>query len=210
MIVLEKTAKTVEDAINLALLELDTTIDQVDYEILESGSKGLLGIGAKEAKVRVSMAYDVNKCVIDFLKPIFASLNIDPQYEVIEKDEVTWFAFSGRNLGSLIGRRGETLDALQYLVCLAVNRKFAEKKKIVLDVEGYRASREETLANLAQKMAEKVRKSSRDVVLEPMSPHERRIIHMTLQDSKFVTTASEGNEPYRKVIIRKKGGYHRS
>ena len=120
-----------------------------------------------------------------------------------EREGIVWITFHGKGLGAIIGRRGETLDALQYLTNLAVNRQFEEKTRIVLDVEGYRAEREKTLANLARKMADKARRSDRDVILEPMSPHERRIIHIALQDAEGVKTVSVGEEPYRKVIIKR-------
>lgn len=139
---------------------------------------------------------------IKFLTPVFESLKISPEYEITERDSIHWVTFQGKGLGVLIGRRGETLDALQYLTNLAVNRQFEEKNRIVLDVEGYRAARAETLTNLAKKMANKARRSHRDMMLEPMSPHERRVIHMALQNEEDVRTVSVGEEPYRKVIIK--------
>ena len=201
----EMSAKTVDAAIELALAELNAGLDQVEYEILENGSKGILGLGAKDARVRVTFNEGPEQRAIEFLQPIFKKLNVNPEYIAIEREGALWISFSGQNLGAIIGRRGETLDALQYLTNLAVNRQYDDKTRIILDVEGYRQTREDTLAGLAKKMADKARKSGRDVVLEPMSPHERRIIHMTLQEERGIRTYSQGEEPYRKVVITKKG-----
>jgi spoIIIJ-associated protein len=138
-----------------------------------------------------------------FLNPIFASLKVKPQQEIQVKEGIVWLVFSGPNLGSLIGRRGETLNALQYLTNLAVNRARKEHARLVLDVEGYRAGREETLVALAKKMAEKAIRTGRRVELEPMNPHERRIVHIALQNDKRVVTNSQGEEPYRRVVINR-------
>ncbi|MBQ2887732.1 MAG: protein jag [Firmicutes bacterium] len=213
MIVLEKSAKTVDAAVELALKELGVAKADVEVEVLDPGSKGVLGLfGGKDAVVRVS--YNDNnpgRDAINFLQPIFAKLKVNPTYTIEEKEGMVWITFKGKGLGAIIGRRGETLDALQYLTNLSVNRQFEEKSRIVLDVEGYRAEREKTLANLAKKMADKARRSERDVILEPMSPHERRVIHIALQDMEDIKTVSVGEEPYRKIIIKRvhkeKSGY---
>lgn len=205
MVVIEKSAKTVEQAVELALQELGAKRDAVEVEVLDPGAKGVLGLfGGKDAQVRVTYNdNDPSRDAIKFLQPIFASLHVSATHTVEEREGITWITFQGKGLGAIIGRRGETLDALQYLTNLAVNRQFEEKTRIVLDVEGYRAEREKTLANLARKMADKARRSDRDVILEPMSPHERRIIHIALQDAEGVKTVSVGEEPYRKVIIKR-------
>jgi spoIIIJ-associated protein len=205
MIVLEKSAKTVDAAIELALAELGVDKNVVEIEVVDPGSKGVLGLfGGKEAVVRVSYN-DKNpgRDAIAFLQPIFESLRVNPEHSIEDKDGMVWITFRGRGLGAIIGRRGETLDALQYLTNLAVNRQFEEKSRIVLDVEGYRAEREKTLTQLAKKMADKARRTERDVILEPMSPHERRVIHIALQDAPGVKTVSVGEEPYRKIIIKR-------
>lgn len=139
-----------------------------------------------------------------FLNPIFASLKVKPQQEIQIKEDILWLVFSGPGLGNLIGRRGETLNALQYLTNLAVNRNRKEHARLVLDVEGYRAGREEALMALAKRMAEKALRSGRRVELEPMNPHERRIVHMALQNDKRVDTMSQGEEPYRRVVISRR------
>lgn len=220
MKVVRKNAKTIEAAVELALEELGVGRDQVEVNVIEQPVKGMLfGIGAKDAVVEVSYedaaaaapaepaavaaaTADPGADAIAFLTPVFEALKIRPEYQITEEDGIHWVTFHGKGLGVLIGRRGETLDALQYLTNLAVNRQFEEKNRIVLDVEGYRATRAETLTNLAKKMANKARRSHRDMILEPMSPHERRVIHMALQDEEDVRTVSVGEEPYRKVIIK--------
>lgn len=205
MVVVEKSAKTVEQAVELALQELGVKRDAVEVEVLDPGAKGVLGLfGGKDAQVRVTYNdNDPGRDAIKFLQPIFANLHVSATHTVEEREGIVWITFHGKGLGAIIGRRGETLDALQYLTNLAVNRQFEEKTRIVLDVEGYRAEREKTLANLARKMADKARRSDRDVILELMSPHERRIIHIALQDAEGVKTVSVGEEPYRKVIIKR-------
>lgn len=205
MKVIEKSAKTVDAAVALAVAELGCTAADVEVEVLDPGAKGVLGLfGGKDAVVRVSYNdNDPARDAIAFLQPIFKSLKVLPTHEVEDKDGITWITFHGRGLGAIIGRRGETLDALQYLTNLAVNRQFEEKTRIVLDVENYRAERERTLTGLAKKMADKARRTDRDVILEPMSPHERRIIHIALQDEEDIKTVSVGEEPYRKIIIKR-------
>lgn len=205
MKVIEKSAKTVDAAIELALEELGCTQNDVEVEVLDPGSRGVLNLfGGKNAVVRVSYnENDPARDAINFLQPIFQSLKVIPTHDVEDKDGITWITFHGKGLGAIIGRRGETLDALQYLTNLAVNRQFEEKTRIVLDVENYRAERENTLTGLAKRMADKVRRTDRDVILEPMSPHERRIIHIALQDEEDIKTVSVGEEPYRKIIIKR-------
>lgn len=201
---LEKSAKTVDLAVELACKELGIEREDADYEVLDPGSKGVLGLfGGKDAVVRVTLPNNPGENAIEFLQPIFDKLKVHPTHTIETKDDSLWISFSGTGLGAVIGRRGETLDALQYLTNLAVNRQFEEKTRIILDVEGYRQSREETLTHLAQKMVDKVRRTGKDVMLEPMSPHERRIIHIALQDEKGIKTFSLGEEPYRKVVIKK-------
>jgi len=159
----------------------------------------------------------IQEDALSFLEPIFARMQVSPTHKAEVKDGMFYLSFFGQNLGSLIGRRGETLNALQYLVNLAINQNRSEHVRILLDVEGYRKSREETLEALARKMAEKAVRSGQRVRLEPMNPHERRIVHMALQEDHRVETISQGEEPYRRVVISKKnhgnmnrghGSYH--
>jgi len=309
---IEVSAKTLENAIDKALAELNVDMDQIECEVLDSGSRGIFGFGQRDAKIKVKVVneavkgsngeaaktfaekrqvspapapvfqpqtvkevktaknetagrpaqaqqaapakneensrtepfkktngaktekpgaskgnnfaakksaprerklyignYNREEAVaqaVTFLQPIFDSLQLPLEYRVEDKEGVLWLIFSGQGLGPVIGHRGETLDALQYLTNLKVNlgRERENKACIVLDVDGYRDSRAQTLVALAHKMADKARRSGRDVVMEPMSPHERRIIHIALQNENGIKTYSLGEEPYRKVVICKK------
>ena len=230
MITVEKTGKTVEEAVQAALKELQVTENDVTVEVLEQPKSGFLGlIGARPAKVAVTLIkkeepVQEEKAVVEtkeesapivgedpivvgkaFLMDVFAKMNLTVAIEVEEKEEVVLFDLKGNDLGILIGRHGQTLDALQYLTNLAANKNAGEgRKRIVLDVEDYRKRREETLVRLAQRLANKVKRRNQRIVLEPMSRHERKIIHMALQDDPQIATYSEGEEPYRKIVIAAK------
>lgn len=201
---LEKSAKTIDEAIDAALAELGRSREEVTIDIVRMPSKGIFGIGAKDAIVRVSAEDSVTAFAIDFLSNIFKKFDLDVEIRTSEGEEFITLDLVGKDLGILIGRRGETLDALQYLTNLTVSRHFEERSKFILDVEGYRAKREETLERLAKKLAERVKESGKNMSLEPMSPYERRIIHTVLQSDDQVRTFSEGEEPYRKVVIARK------
>lgn len=201
---LEKSAKTIDEAIDAALAELGRSREEVTIDIVRMPSKGIFGIGAKDAIVRVSAEDNVTAFAIDFLSNIFKKFDLDVEIRTSEGEEFITLDLVGKDLGILIGRRGETLDALQYLTNLTVSRHFEERSKFILDVEGYRAKREETLERLAKKLAERVKESGKNMSLEPMSPYERRIIHTVLQSDDQVRTFSEGEEPYRKVVIARK------
>ena len=200
---MEKTGKTIEEAVALALSELKVGIDRIDYEVLEAPSRGFLGfIGTKLAKVRVTVKpIDLMKVAQDFLERIFNLMKLEVQLERITKQDNTVFNIRGNDLGILIGKHGQTLDALQYLTNLTTNREAESKVRIVLDVEDYRQRRAETLTRLACRLADNVRRRGEKVVLEPMSSNERKIIHLSLQNDQRVVTYSEGEEPYRKVVI---------
>ena len=201
---LEKSGKTIDEAIDAALAELGRSREDVTIEIVKMPSKGIFGIGAKDAIVRVSAEDSATAYAMEFLTNIFKKFELDVTIRAIEGDEFITLDLVGKDLGLLIGRRGETLDALQYLTNLTVSRHFEDRNKFILDVEGYRAKREETLERLAKKLAERVKESGKNMSLEPMSPYERRIIHTVLQSDDHVRTFSEGEEPYRKVVIAKK------
>ena len=201
---LEKTGKTIDDAIDAAVAELGCSREDVTIEIVTMPSKGIFGIGAKPALVRVSLEDSATAYAMEFLNTIFKKFELDVDIHPIEGEEFITLDLVGKDLGILIGRRGETLDALQYLTNLTVSRHFEDRSKFILDVEGYRAKREETLERLARKLAERVKESGKNISLEPMSPYERRIIHTVLQSYEQVRTFSEGEEPYRKVVIAKK------
>ncbi|MBZ4687624.1 MAG: spoIIIJ-associated protein [Clostridia bacterium] len=199
----EVTGKTVEDAISNALEQLGVGRDDVEIEVLEEPNKGFLGlIGHKDARVKVTEKENPAKICFDFLKETCRLMGINVEIEYSQDaDGYLKFNINADNPGLLIGRRGETLDSLQYLTNLVVNKKVKDKCKIILDTEGYREKREKTLINLANRLSEKVKKYKRNVVLEPMAPHERRIIHTALQMDPQVKTYSEGEEPHRKVVI---------
>lgn len=204
---LEKTGKTVEEALELALAELNVGREEIDYEILEAPSKALFGfIGGKLAKIKVTVKPKVEKIdpvarAKELLQNIFNTMKLDVSIEKMTNTEGVTLNLRGDDLGVLIGKHGQTLDALQYLVNLSSNRDCEERTRIILDVEDYRKRRAETLTNLAMRLADKVKRRGEKVVLEPMSPHERKIIHMALQNDNRVSTYSEGEEPFRKVVI---------
>lgn len=199
---IEKTGKTVEEAINEALLELDTSRDDVEIEIIDEGSKKMLGIiGGKEAIVKVTVLDKGSEVAEEFLVNILNLMEIEADIYIEESQELIDVSINGEEIGILIGRRGETLDALQYLTGLAVNRKNVEYKRVTLDIENYRAKREETLKKVAIKMAGRVIKTKKSYKLEPMNPFERRIIHSELQNNRKIETYSVGEEPNRRVVI---------
>lgn len=202
---IDVSGKTVEEAIQLALKELAVERDRAVIEVLEEPSRGFLGLlGGKQARVRVVVADDPAKLALDFLGEVLVCFNLEVKTEVEERDNGTYITFRGKDLGVLIGRKGETLDALQYLLNLAVSRKTNERTRFILNVEDYRQRREESLIRLARQLSEKAKRTGRAVTLEPMSPYERRIIHTALQADSRVYTFSEGEEPYRKVVISPK------
>lgn len=205
---MEATGRTVEEAIEASLEELGVRKEDVEIEILEEPNRGLFGIlGSKQARVRVTVKLSAEESAREFLNTVFEKMKMDVEIAAEEKEGYLHLSLSGANMGILIGRRGETLDALQYLVNLVVNKKLSglgERARIILDIEGYRSKREKTLINLAEKISMRVRRTGSKVVLEPMNPHERRIIHTALQGDDEVQTYSEGVEPYRKVVVAPK------
>lgn len=196
-------AKTVDDAITKALIELETTSDQLVYEVVDKGSAGFLGIGAKPAIIRARKEATLEDKAVDFLKKIFQAMNLPVEIETAYNDEEKEMSINlvGEDMGILIGKRGQTLDSLQYLVGMIVNKGSEGYVRVKLDTENYRSRRKETLETLAKNIAYKVKRTKRSVSLEPMNPYERRIIHAALQNDKYVTTRSEGEEPFRHVVI---------
>jgi len=199
---IETTGKTVEEAIELGLKELKKKKEHVKIEVIEAPNKGFLGfIGSKLAKVKLTVVENPEGDAKVFLKDVLKTMAIEAEIETrLEGNNLNIF-LEGPNMGVIIGRRGQTLDSLQYLVSLVVNKNREEYLKVFIDTENYREKREETLIRLANKMAKKAKKIGKTVVLEPMNPYERRIIHASLQNNPFVQTYSEGDEPYRKVVI---------
>lgn len=229
MIMVEKSAKTIEDAVQSAIEELKAERDKVNIEVLEQPVKGIFGIGSKLAKVRVSLKEEKAPVKISeknsgkkeiritdftlekekarkFLREVLEAMDIKAEIRVKDSNESLYINLAGPKMGVIIGRRGQTLDSLQYLVSLVVNKDKERDNfvKVILDTEDYRKKREETLQRLARRLADRVQKTGKNVELEPMNPYERRIIHSTLQEFEGITTFSEGEEPYRKVIISHK------
>lgn len=199
----EKTGRTVDEALELALIQLDTARENVEVEVLEEDSKGFLGLfGNKDARIRVTIKVTVDSIAEDFLKDVFENMGVkDTTIQTSLENDVLNINVEGENMAILIGRRGQTLDSLQYLTSLVVNKDREDYIRVILDTENYRKKRKETLERLANKLAYKAKKMRKDIVLEPMNPYERRIIHSALQGNPHVSTRSEGDEPYRKVII---------
>lgn len=235
----EFSAKTVDDAITAACQDFFVTSDKLDYEVLEEGYSGFLGIGAKPALIKARVkedkeivketvkepvkevlkeektfvketakvsnvdAREVEEAAKKFLGEVFDAMEmeviVDAKYDDAEK--ALDVDMRGEEIGILIGKRGQTLDSLQYLVSLVVNRGQADYIRVKLDTENYRQRRKETLENLAKNIAYKVKRTKRPVSLEPMNPYERRIIHSALQNDRYVTTHSEGEEPFRRVVV---------
>ena len=199
---IEVSGKTVDDALTEALIRLSATSDQVEYEVIEKGSTGfLLGFGSKPAIIKVRKKVTVEDTIRDFLGKVFDAMKLEVEIVITKEENVYSVELKGADMGVLIGKRGQTLDSLQYLANLAVNKNSEEYVKVKIDTEDYRNRRKETLENLAKNIAYKVKRTKRPVSLEPMNPFERRVIHSALQNDKFVTTHSEGEEPYRHVVV---------
>lgn len=234
---IEQEAKTVEEAIQLALEKLGLSEADATVEILEKEKTGFLGFGSKLAKVKVTaleesddveeepvvmasepkkqpvskeIKTDADKRAVAFLGSVFEKMNLEVKMDCEVKEREVHIELSGSEMGSVIGRRGETLDALQYLTTLAVNRSSDEYYKISLDTENYRSEREKTLQNLAVRLAEKAIRNRKNVSLEPMNAYERKIIHSALQDNEMIHTYSVGEEPNRKIIISPKNAVKRN
>lgn len=208
MRIIEKSGKTIEDAIKAALQELSLAEDNVDIEVLEEPKNGFFGIiGSKDALVRVSEKQNDYHKINEFLNVVFEKMRLNPEISIREENGNILVNLQGEDLGILIGRRGETLDSLQFLANLFINKSSENYRKVIIDIEDYRKKRENTLYSLADKLSQKVKRTGRKISLEPMSPQERRIIHMALQDNKNVNTYSEGEEPFRKVVIAPKRNY---
>lgn len=200
----ESVGKTIEEALEKALAELKATLDEVEYDVIEEPTKGFLGIlGGKAGKIRVTLKDNSNKVAKEFIDDILKCMNVDLVSSVDSEDGTLNIKFDGDDdqMGYIIGRRGETLDALQFLTNLVVNKNSSEHKKVLMDVGNYRQKREESLIRFSMKMARSVVRKKKPVKLEPMNPYERRIIHAALQNDPYVRTYSEGEEPNRRVVI---------
>ena len=204
----EFTGKTVEDAVMEAAIKLETTSDRMEYEVLEKGSNGFLGIGSKPARIRARKVMETAERAEKFLMDVLEAMDLKATVSLEEnKEERTLdIDLAGDDMGVLIGKRGQTLDSLQYLVSLVVNKGEDDYIRVKVDTENYRQRRKDTLENLAKNIASKVRRTGKAVTLEPMNPYERRVIHSALQNDRYVETHSEGEEPFRKVVVALKEG----
>lgn len=245
----EQSAKSVNDAVEAALKVLNADRDEVEIEIIDEGAKGFLGIGAREATVRVTLknaggadkapakkasetkanadkptkptnadkpkksaaSGNPEETAVKFLKDIFDAMNLEVEISSSLDEQALSIDLSGENMGIVIGKRGDTLDSLQYLTSLVVNRESVDYIKVSIDTENYREKRTEALTALSKRLADKVTRTGKKFTLEPMNPYERHVIHSNLQDSATVTTYSIGSEPYRKVVIAPKNSkqYHK-
>jgi spoIIIJ-associated protein len=197
-------AKTVEEAITTASLEFGVASEDLDYEVVEKGSTGFLGLGSKPAIIKARKKESFIDDIKEYLDNLFRAMDIETKVniEFDEADSSMTIDLEGPDMGILIGKRGQTLDALQYLISLYVNKKSESYIRVKLDTENYRARRKDTLENLAKNIAFKVKRTRKSFALEAMNPYERRIIHSALQNDKYVETYSEGEEPYRHVVVK--------
>lgn len=200
---MEFSGKTVDDAVVEACSKLLISREKLEYEVIDEGNSGFLGLGSKPALIKARQKLEIDDTAKVFLDDVFRAMGIDAEVNIKydEFDKTMNIDISGDDMGILIGKRGQTLDSLQYLTNLVVNKNTEEKIHVKVDTEDYRRRRRQTLENLAKNMASKVKRTRRSVTLEPMNPYERRIIHSALQNDKYVTTHSEGEEPFRKVVI---------
>lgn len=204
MEVMEFKGKTVDEAITAATVELGITSDKLIYEVIDGGSAGFLGLfNVKPAVIKVTLSRSIVERTQEFCDELFAAMHVETKVDIDfkEEDNVMDIDLSGPDMGILIGKRGQTLDALQYLISLFVNKEGESYIRVKLDTENYRERRRATLEKLAKKIAYTVKRTRKPVSLEPMNPYERRVIHSTLQNDRYVFTRSEGEEPYRKVVI---------
>ena len=200
------TGKTVEEAVNAAVEALGVSgVDAIEYTVIDEGKKGLFGIGAAPAKIQATLKNKGAAIALSFINQLVADMQLEVEVKMSAQQDTCLIEINGEDAGVLIGHHGDTLDSIQYLANLAANKKVNGEKpahvKVTVDAEGYRAKRDETLRALARRMADKVLKQKRSVMLEPMNPYERRIIHSEIQNIEGVSTNSIGSENNRKIVI---------
>ena len=202
---IEVSGKNVDEAITNACIDLGIEAAKLEYEVIEKGSNGFLGIGSKPAIIKAKKNQSVEDIAREFLNKVFTAMELTVKIDIKivenEKENIVNINIIGEDMGILIGKRGQTLDSLQYLVSLVINKESEKFNRVKLDTENYRERRKATLENLARNISLKVKRIKKPVALEPMNPYERRIIHSALQNDKFCTTKSEGDEPYRHVVV---------
>ena len=201
----EYKGKNVDEAITNACIDLGIEAAKLEYEVIEKGSNGFLGIGSKPAIIKAKKNQSVEDIAREFLNKVFTAMELTVKIDIKivenEKENIVNINIIGEDMGILIGKRGQTLDSIQYLTSLVVNKGNAGYVRVKVDTENYRARRKETLENLAKNIAFKVKRTKKPVFLKPMNPYERRVIHSALQNDPLVSTHSEGEEPYRKVVV---------
>ena len=195
------TADSVEEAMELAAAEFGIDRDRIVFTTIDTGKKGILGLGKSQAVVEAEYEMTKAEIALDYLSNILSCMGLDAELEAQESEDGALIEIQGDMTGAVIGRRGETLDALQYLTCMAANKGDKDYYRISLDSCGYRAKRKENLEELARKIAKTVLRTGRSTTLEPMNPYERRIIHAAVGEIEGVASKSVGEEPYRKVVI---------
>ncbi|MGA9290866.1 MAG: RNA-binding cell elongation regulator Jag/EloR [Anaerobacillus sp.] len=195
------TGKTIEEAIEDALRQLGTVQEKVDIEVLEEPKKGFLGFGGKRARIKVSEKPDIMEQTAAFLEKVISNMGVEAKIDGKREDRDLYFTLSGEKIAILIGKRGQTLNSLQYLTNLAANRFSDRFVRVVLDAENYRERREDTLKKLADRLADKAMVTKKEIQLEPMPSLERKVIHLYLKDKKGISTHSDGNDPHRRVVI---------
>ena len=200
---IEVSAKSIDEALTEASIALGIPSSEIEYEVIDKGSAGFLGLGSKKAVIKARKKFSIEDSTREFLSSVFQAMDLEVEIiiKVNEEDKMIDVELKGEDMGILIGKRGQTLDSLQYLTNLAINKVSEEYYRVKVDTEDYRNRRKETLENLAKNIAHKVKRTKRSVALEAMNPFERRIIHSALQNDRFVTTYSEGEEPYRHVVV---------
>lgn len=204
----EYKGKNVDEAITNACIDLGIEVAKLEYEVIEKGSNGFLGIGSKPAIIKAKKNQSVEDIAREFLNKVFTAMELTVKIDIKivenEKENIVNINIIGEDMGILIGKRGQTLDSLQYLVSLVINKESEKFNRVKLDTENYRERRKATLENLARNISLKVKRIKKPVALEPMNPYERRIIHSALQGNRYVETYSEGSEPYRHVVVKLK------
>jgi len=201
--------KTLEEALSNATLSLNVQREELEYEVIDKGSNALFGLFGRPSKIKAKAKAKVKEVVVngiedvvrEFLLKVFKAMDLEVEIKIVVKNELIDIELLGNQMGVLIGKRGQTLDSLQYLVNLVANKNSSNFYKVKMDTENYRERRKETLEKLAKNIAFKVKRTMKPVSLEPMNPFERRIIHSALQNDRYVTTKSEGEEPYRHVVV---------